>query len=423
MQLSSLLGHSAELVRIIRKSPQPGDTIASEYFRSKKYLGSTDRRFISGLVFHTLRTLSLSEAIATHLGLEDVVHGAHLLMDNSENVDLSFINDLPLHVQVNTQDWLLTSTQRRWPTDAAEVWRAMMQSAPLVLRVNLRRATREAIIKHLTAEGIECTAGPLSPAAIVVHQRVNLQQHPLYLGGMVEVQDEGSQLVAYACAPAETDHILDACAGAGGKSLHLADLQNDKGRITAHDIEWNRLKEVPTRANRAGIRSVWASVDEKRPTRRSSKDIAHYDIVLIDAPCSGMGTVRRLPMVKWRLTPQTLERHAKKQLSVLEQYAPHVREGGILVYATCSILPEENENVVAAFLQAHPEFVPDPLPAGVIPSGVEGKNREMDETSSGHSVISSFSFQADPFHYGTDGLFMARMRRIANTEQRTQNSE
>ncbi|MBK9182720.1 MAG: hypothetical protein IPM83_06280 [Ignavibacteria bacterium] len=131
--------------------------------------------------------------------------------------------------------------------------------------------------------------------------------------------------------------------------------KNDKGRITAHDIEWNRLKEVPTRANRAGIRSVWASVDEKRPTRRSSKDIAHYDIVLVDAPCSGMGTVRRLPMVKWRLTPQTLERHAKKQLSVLEQYAPHVRDGGILVYATCSILPEENEDVVAAFLKAHPE--------------------------------------------------------------------
>lgn len=408
MQVSSLLGHSAELVRIIRKSPQPGDAIASEYFRSKKYLGSTDRRFISGLVFHTLRTLSLSEAITTHLGLEDVVHGAHLLMDNAENVDLSFINDFPLHVQVNTQEWLLESTRKRWPNDAHEVWRAMMSSAPLTLRVNLRRVSRDSVMKRLTDEGISCTAGPLSPAAIIVNQRVSLQQHPLYVGGFVEIQDEGSQLVGYACAPNEEDTILDACAGAGGKSLQLADMQNDKGRITAHDIEWNRLKEVPTRANRAGVKSVWASVDEKRPGRRSSKEIAQYDIVLVDAPCSGLGTVRRLPMPKWRMSEDSLKRHVRKQISVLNEYAPHVREGGILVYSTCSIMPEENEDVIEKFLQDHPEFAPDPLPTGVIPSS----HHIGLKPDASNPVIPSFSFQADPFHHGTDGLFMARIKRI-----------
>jgi len=396
MQLSSLIGHSAELVRIIRKSPQAPDSLASEFLRSKKYIGSTDRRFISGLVFHTLRTLSLSEAITERLGLEDVVHGAHILMDNAENVDLAFINELPLHVQVCTQQWLLESTRKLWPNDVHDVWRSMMQSAPLTLRVNLRRVSRASVVDKLRSENIACEEGQLSPAAIVVQQRVNLQQHALYLGGFIEVQDEGSQLVGYACAPREYDRILDACAGAGGKSLQLADLQFDKGRITAHDIEWNRLKEVPTRANRAGIRSVWASVDDKRPTRRSSTEIALYDIVLVDAPCSGMGTVRRLPMAKWRINADSLKRHARKQLLVLNQYAPHVCNGGILVYSTCSILPEENQDVVDQFLRDNPSFSPDPLPIGVIPCGVEGPQ---------------FSFQADPYHHGTDGLFMARMRK------------
>lgn len=408
MQLSSLLGHSSELVRIIRKSPQAGDSVASEYFRSKKYLGSSDRRFISGLVFHTLRTLVLSEAIAEHLGLEDVVHGAHVLMDNPDGVDLSFVDNLPLHVQVCTQNWMLESTLVRWPTDAPSVWRAMMSSAPLGLRVNLRRSTRDKVLRHLTSEGVECTAGAISPAAIIIHQRINLQQHPLFLSGVIEIQDEGSQLVGYACSPNETDSILDACAGAGGKSLQLADMQNDKGQITAHDIEWKRLKEVPTRANRAGVKSVWASVDkQKTPAerriqgnqQRESGTATSYNIVLVDAPCSGLGTVRRLPVPKWRVDEASIVRHSRKQLLVLSEYAPHVCPGGVLIYSTCSIMPQENEHVVEKFLQEHPEFEPDPLAPYLAITGLSDVGPQ------------DYMFQADPFHHGTDGLFMARMVR------------
>ena len=195
MQVSSLLGHAAELVRIIRKSPQPGDAIASEYFRSKKYIGASDRRFISGLVFHTLRTLSLSEAIQQKYALEDVVHAAHMLMEQPDQIDLDWLATLPQHVRTCTQEWLLASTAERWTQDAADVWDAMKSPAPMGLRVNLRRATRDAVLKKLTDEGINATAGALSPAAILVHQRVNLLQHPLYLNGIVEIQDEGSQLI------------------------------------------------------------------------------------------------------------------------------------------------------------------------------------------------------------------------------------
>ncbi len=391
MQLSSLLGHTSELVRIIRKSPQPGDALASEYFRSKKYIGATDRRFISGLVFYTLRTLVLAEGVAERLDLPDVVHGAYVLRDNPDSVDMAWISDLPLHEQVCTQQWLLDATRERWTDDAPEVWRAMMQSAPMVLRVNLRRASRERVMKQLQSESIDCSLGEISPAAIVVHQRVNLTQHPLYLTGIVEIQDEGSQLIGFACAPDQHWHILDACAGAGGKTLHLADLQNDHGMLIAHDIAWPRLKEVSKRAARAGVRSI-------RVEHNATFARPQFDMVVVDAPCSGMGTVRRLPMVKWRLQQDVAARHGAKQLDILVQYARAVAPGGVLIYATCSILPVENEHVVSAFLESHPEFVPDDLAPVWDRMG-------MHIQTTGHTL------QCDPLHHSTDGLFVARMRR------------
>lgn len=397
MQLESLLGHSAELIRIIRKSPQPSDVIASEYFRSKKYIGASDRRFISGLVFHTLRTLSLSEAIAEHENMPDIAHAGHALMEKGLEGFGTWASELPEHVRVCTQDWLLERTRTRW-SDAAAVWQSMTSAAPLVLRVNLRRATRDRVLQHLHSENIDAIAGSLSPAAVIVNQRINLLQHPLYKGGIVEIQDEGSQLVGYACAPKEDDDILDACAGAGGKSLHLADLQMAKGKIVANDIEWNRLKEIGPRANRAGVRSI--SVERMQPGA-AVHDRRRYDIVLVDAPCSGMGTVRRMPMAKWRITPDTLERHARKQRQVLEQYAPLVAQSGVLVYATCSIMPEENEHVVRGFLAKHPEFTLEPLAPYFERYGIPATE---DSGSTG-------MLQLDPYHHGTDGLFMARMRR------------
>jgi 16S rRNA (cytosine967-C5)-methyltransferase len=400
MQLESLLGHSAELVRIIRKSSQPSDVIASEYFRSKKYIGASDRRFISGLVFHTLRTLSLCEAIAKHEGMADVVHAGHALMEKGLDALGPWTHELPEHVRVCTQDWLLASTKKRW-SDAADVWQCMTTAAPLVLRVNLRRVSRERALQHLHTDNIEAVASPLSPAAIIINQRVNLLQHPLYKGGIIEVQDEGSQLVGYACAPRENDVILDACAGAGGKSLQLADLQMSKGQIIANDIEWNRLKEIGPRANRAGVRSI--SV-EQRQRGSAARDNRRYDLVLVDAPCSGIGTVRRMPMAKWRITADTLARHARKQLQVLEEYVSHVRPDGVLVYATCSIMPEENERVVEKFLAEHPEFSGEPLAPcfGRYGVNVPGLTAEQ------------FMLQMDPLHHGTDGLFMARLRRSAD---------
>ena len=377
MKEESLIGHASELVRIIRKSPQPADRLTQEFLRSKKYIGARDRRYISELTFRVQRKLGWAVNYAKAKGLEDITQAAVDLEHDDSFADI--LASLPEHEQVNTQPWLLEETKRRWD-DAADVWRAMMEPAPLCLRVNLMRVTREKILGVLEQEGIDAEPGKHSPAAIVINKRVNLTQHDLMKEGFVEVQDEGSQLIGYACEVEEGMVVLDACAGAGGKTVQLADIMNGTGTVYAQDIEWKRLKEVSKRAHKSGVQNVKVELLH-RGTKQRNRSTTHYDVVLVDAPCSGMGTIRRLPMVKWRYNEQQLERQVRKQLMLLNANAPLVVEGGSLVYSTCSILPSENEDVVQRFLTDNPEFTLD----------VER--------------------QVDPHHDGTDGLYWARMKR------------
>ena len=402
MKTESLVGHASELLRIILKSREPSDKLASEYLRARKYIGAKDRRFISELVFRVQRQLSLVEAYAKSEGIDDLAEAGHQFAEKrireASQVN-SPIRQLASFDQVCTQEWLLEETERRWKDDAEDVWRAMMDPAPFCLRVNLRRTTREKVLDILHEEGINCEEGKLSDAAIVVNQRINLTQHPLYKDGFIEIQDEGSQMIGLACQVQPGMRVLDACAGAGGKTLQLADLMSDQGAILARDIEMGRLKEVPKRAFRSGVsiittERVSLGVDKGRTFRKRKNapettneprqaSPENFDVVLIDAPCSGTGTARRQPMVKWRLSPDQANRHAKKQFKLLKENAPLVKEGGVLVYSTCSILPIENEDVVKMFLEKHENFT-------------------LEEQR-----------QLDPYHNGTDGLFFARLRRTS----------
>lgn len=371
MQLTSLLGHSAELVRIIRKSSQPADAIARDYLRSRKYIGARDRRFINTHTFYTLRILAIAEAYAMQHNIVDVTQAAYEL-----DLTSSWVQTQPLHVQVNTQEWLLQETQQHLP-EAEAIWRCMMDQAPVGIRVNLRRTTREHVLGKLREQAIDANPSPLTPSCIIINERVNILQHPLYLDGFIEIQDEGSQHIALATNVQPGMRVLDACAGAGGKSMHLADMMNGQGAIVSRDIEWQRLKEIPKRAARAGITNIQTQKVSEGSARRN----APFDVVLVDAPCTGMGTIRRSPMVKWRLTQKQLEKHASKQRMILRENANEVRVGGVLVYATCSILADENEQVVRTFLRDHPQFTLDAQQ------------------------------QLDPLHHGTDGLYWARMVR------------
>jgi 16S rRNA (cytosine967-C5)-methyltransferase len=430
MTLDSLLSHTSEIVRIMRKRTQPADAVMSEYLRTRKYIGASDRRFISSLAFHTLRILSIAEAWEKKNNSADVVRAAYEVSNatipeplNSaasplpEPRDLhasptyprdlrvsplpeplsirrasigfeEWLQELPVEVQVCTQRWLLEETRRRWQDDAEKVWQAMMQAAPVCLRVNARRATRDAVIAQLRSEDIECEPGLHAPYAIILKRRSNLLQHELYKKGVVEIQDEGSQLISLACNVVPGMRVLDACAGAGGKTLHLADIMKGEGIIVARDIEWMRLKEIYHRARRAGIQNVKVETTSRRPVpsnshRVNAKHEELFNVVLADVPCSGMGTVRRMPMPKWRLTPAQLQKLVRNQITILSENAENVMEGGSLVYATCSILPAENEDVVQQFLTTHPTFKVE------------------------------FEQQFDPYHHGTDGLYVCRMLRSA----------
>lgn len=501
MYLPSLLGHTAELFRIIKKSPQPADALASTYFRSKKYIGSKERRFVSEVVFAALRSFSAAEhcaaagwaVLASHereqaQTAETAVRaaeawefvgiiGAVLLLgerlgalqsrdvlsripggdiaDNhtveesvaqawasvfrmDESVGKAWVAGVlaawktvveeterllykehlaeqevaALALRCCVQPWILQAWKddawhsRSW-RDAAELAMSLLPSAPLCLRVNTVQMPREDALMYLREAGIEAEPGGVSPSAIVCQQRVDIRQLDLTKGGVWEVQDEASQIVAYSLAPEETWRVLDACAGAGGKALHIAAVQHDRGEITASDIEFKRLKEVAHRARRAGIRSI--RVVPLPPKTRGDvlpTELSHLrercDAVVVDAPCSGMGTVRRMPLAKWRLTPEGAAKHAAKQKAVLQTYSQCVRSGGVLLYATCSLLPVENDAVVQAFLESNPDFEAEPLlpyftQAGVHIHGLDAQAATLTLTPATHH---------------TDGFFVGRLRRL-----------
>lgn len=483
MQLPSLAGHAAQLFKIIWKSPQPADSLASEYFRSKKYIGSKERRFLSETVFAALRMKGLAEFAATAafttIGAppqEALAHemaiilatlllgaragafepGALLKNVPQSNMDAGdgfkklvqqaaaeklgldeesaarflkaveeAFNELDAHVEELLKkgelsdeeielvaaryacpawilkEWKSSAHHERTWADAAQMAESLLKSAPVGLRVNTQMLSRDEALARLHSDGVAVRVGALSPSAIVLQERVALQQNELFLSGAVEVQDEGSQLIGYALAPQPEWEVLDACAGAGGKTLHIAALQGDRGEVLATDIEFNRLKEIGNRARRAGLTSIQTKLLGKKERTLPERLHESFDAVLVDAPCSGMGTVRRMPMAKWRLTPELLKKHSAKQLMILTEYAQFVAPGGVLVYATCSMMPEENDRVVERFLKDNPDFEPEPLSEVFKSVGVN-----VGALKQGAATLS-----LSPGEHGTDGFFMGRLRR------------
>jgi 16S rRNA (cytosine967-C5)-methyltransferase len=233
----------------------------------------------------------------------------------------------------------------------------LLNPAPLDLRVNLARVDRPAARAHLAEEGIEAAETPYSPAGLRLAGKPAINRHRLFADGLVEVQDEGSQLLAWLLGPRRGEMIGDYCAGAGGKTLAAAMLMRGTGRIYAMDVSARRLAALAPRAARAGITNVHTLVlgeGDARARRLAGK----LDRVLVDAPCSGFGTLRRNPDLKWRHGPDAIAELAAKQRRILDAAARLLKAGGRLVYATCSILHEENDAVTADFQRAHPEFTP-----------------------------------------------------------------
>ncbi len=465
MKFSTLIKHSAELFRIIHKSPTPADELASQYLRAKKYIGSSERKIISEIVFCTLRISSLAAKACDEfsydhkLSISDEQAELYQLsaavivllefpnsplaeLQNLLNkflstgsdfaeylataiAELEILPDLPKdfiiyckqftakfleiinsdslasHHYLCMQPWMIESLSAKYSAkDINNLAFRLMYPAPVCLRVNTLSANRSLIMDALAANSIKATPSNYSPDGIILANRPQLNNFEFYRNGSVEVQDIGSQLISYSLAPENNTDILDACAGAGGKTLHIAALTKDEAKIIATDLEFNRLKEIKIRANKSGIASI--AVIPQRKMELKNKIKHQFDYILIDAPCSGTGTIRRMPMPKWRLSPKQLAKLNKAQSEILEYYSGMLNVGGTLVYATCSLLSEENENIVHQFLSKHPDFAPLPI---------RDSSERTDLVFPGLKD-EDFMLSLTPLNGETDGFFMAKITRI-----------
>src|SRR5690348_3798928 len=366
------------MLRFVR----PADQALSAYFRSHAELGPRERSLVAEASFAVLRrrrslaAAAASEAprallvaaLARVLGfsartLEPVADPAWIVaLRRADNEGLSDA------VRADLPDWLwerLAAEQGR--DEAMHIAQGLLNPAPLDLRVNLARISREEAQQRLVADGLEAHATPFSPSGLRLAGKPAINRHRLFRDGLIEVQDEGSQLLAWLLAPRRGEMVADYCAGAGGKTLALAMLMRGSGRIYAMDVSAPRLAALGPRAARAQVNNIHTLALSGEGDARAKRLAGKLARVLVDAPCSGFGTLRRNPDLKWRHGPNAIDELAQKQARILQAAARLVKPGGRLVYATCSILQEENEAIVDAFQRGAPEFKPLSC-AGLLPA-------------------------------------------------------
>lgn len=368
------LSAAVAALAVARGMQHPADAVLGRFFRDNPKLGSQDRAFVAGLVFRCLRHLRLLETLAEPATDRAVALGALWLSGRYGSADLlalchdderAWLAGLPAHdlaaqplaVRESVPDWLMERLQAQVPGAALEpLLHALNQGAPLDLRVNPLRASRDAVLATLRREGHSALPTPYSPLGIRLPGKPSLVGHALLRGGEVEVQDEGSQLIAFLVAPRRREMVVDFCAGAGGKTLALGALMRSEGRLYAFDTSARRLENLRPRLKRSGLSNVHPQLIDREGDPRVGRLAGKIHRVLLDVPCSGLGTLRRNPDLKWRQSPASVAELVQRQRSILAAAARLPQPGGRLVYATCSLLAEENEAVVDDFLRAHPGY-------------------------------------------------------------------
>lgn len=369
----ALLAHAVAVATEALRFSGPADETLSRYFRAHRALGQNERAFVAETVFAVLRRKRSLEAAAGSAQPRLLVAAALVrvlgfsgralagLLDDELIARLRAASSeaMPPAVRAELPDWLwLRLASAHGEAEALRMAQALANPAPLDLRVNLARSSREDALAQLTADGMEAAATPYSPAGIRLAGKPPINRHALFKGGLIEVQDEGSQLIAWLLGPRRGEMIADYCAGAGGKTLAAAALMRGSGRIYAFDTSPKRLAALTPRAARAGITNVHTVVLAAGQDARVKRLAGKLDRVLVDAPCSGFGTLRRNPELKWRYGEEAIAELVEKQTRILAAASRLVKPGGRLVYATCSLLEQENEGVAAAFAAAQPEFAP-----------------------------------------------------------------
>jgi len=399
----------------------PADAVLSQFFREQKLLGSRDRGFVAETVYAVLRRKRFLEhalvdgvtprrlvitALTRLQGLAPRQLAEALRpreVDWLAQIKAETTTPLTLAEQADFPDWLSERLRTRMSeAEVLQLARGLNQGAPLDLRVNPMKATREEVLAGLAADGIQALPGRYSPLAIRLEGKPALQRHPLYLSGAIEVQDEGSQLLAYLLAPKRGEMAVDFCAGAGGKTLALGAAMRNTGRLYAYDTSGHRLDAMKPRLARSGLSNVHPVQLTHERDERIKRMAGKIDRVLIDAPCSGLGTLRRNPDLKWRQSPKAVQELQAKQTAILESAARLLKPDGRLVYATCSLLRAENEDVADAFAQQHgADF--EPLPVGALLAPALG--------GAAAGLDAQGRLRLWPHRHGTDGFFAAVWQR------------
>ncbi len=369
-----------DALRRVLPCERPADAVLSAYFRDMRKLGAQDRHLIAETIFAVLRrrafltALTAPSATPRRLVIASLikVRGLNVreldgILTEAEKkwvVELKAAHpELDLAGRAELPEWVVDALLAGGQDDDAIValGHSMQNSAPLDLRANTLKMRRDDVLAALRAAGLELAPTPFSPVGLRVKGKPPINRHPLFLEGAVEVQDEGSQLLSLLVGARRGEMVVDFCAGAGGKTLHLGAMMASRGRLYAFDVSEKRLANLKPRLARSGLSNVTPQLIQNENDSKIKRLAGKVDRVLVDAPCSGLGTLRRNPDLKFRQSPASIAELNKTQASILARAAQLVKPGGRLVYATCSILPAENDAIVDAFLAAHPEFSETPV--------------------------------------------------------------
>lgn len=431
MTPAARLAAAIELLAEVDTFPRrPADAVANDFFRARRFIGSGDRRAVSDRTWRVLRTRRRLEWWIARAGTAPTARmlvAASLLLEGwtASGVAQSYSGgqfgaapmlqdevaaaraleghtldhpDMPQAVRIEAPDWIMPHLLARWGDRLDAEMAAMDHPAPLDLRVNLLKGTREDAVTALAAEGIATVPTPMSPWGLRIEGRRAVSTGAAFQSGLVEIQDEGSQLVAALLGAGPEMRVADWCAGAGGKTLAIAMVMGNHGHVVACDVHDKRLEGAVRRLRRAGVHNVERHLiapGDKWTKRRAGT----FDRVLVDAPCTGTGTWRRNPDARGRLRPVDLKELLPKQALILDDACRLVRVGGRLVFATCSLLTEENETQVDAFLARHADFRVVPLDqAWTLPTPAPNAGPYLTLT---------------PRQHGTDGFFAAVLERTA----------
>jgi len=407
---------AAMLLTEVRTGELPAERAVEAFVRRHRDMGRRDRAVVTDMVYTCLRHARLLRAglsggepdalLECAAGLV-MVHGMAAADVPARELDAPTrerlhaaagidVSTLPFAVRHSLPDWLAAALLDQYGAlEADQLAQELNAPATLDLRVNTLAATRDTVGEEFARAGKDFAPTPWSPDGLRHAGRLALQASEAFRAGRIEIQDEGSQLVSYLLEPAPGEHIIDLCAGGGGKTLHLGALMGDRGRIDACDVAPRRLEQLRLRSLRAGLGIVQAHTLDPA----STPDLVPADAVLVDAPCSGTGTLRRHPQLKWR--PFDLPGYSARQAALLDTAAALVRPGGRLVYCTCSLLPQENEAIVGAFLDRHTGFEVEP--AGTILERAGIVVPDSHDSRGGLRLL--------PHRHRTDGFHAVRLRR------------